>query len=184
MEPEHEGVEPSMRSRTVLPALLLVAFIVVPIAELAIIVAVGSSIGVLETVALLIAVSVLGTWLIRREGRAAWAAFRRSLAEGRAPTREVVDGALVLFAGALLLTPGFLSDLLGLSLAFPPTRAVVSRMIRSRIRTQLVVGPQAGMITTLLGARDGGSSPARRRRAADPLDVEVLDVRRTDEPRP
>lgn len=176
-----------MTSRRALPALLFVLFIVVPVAELALLISVGRSIGVLATVALLIAVSVLGTWLISREGRAAWAAFRRSLAEGRAPTKEVVDGALVLFAGALLLTPGFLSDLLGLSLAFPPTRAVVSRVIRSRIRTQLVVGGMgragAGVFATLLGARDQTTSSARSRRAADPLDVEVLDVRRTDEPR-
>jgi len=172
-----------------MPALLFALFIVVPIVELAILISVGSAIGALETVALLIVVSVLGTWLIRREGRAAWSAFRRSLASGRAPTKEVVDGALVLFAGALLLTPGFLTDLLGLSLAFPPTRAVVSRVIRSRIRSQLVVGGPAGLFTTVLGGRDAGPTPARGRRRpgppepSGPLDVEVLDVRRTDDPR-
>lgn len=165
-----------------MPALLFVLFIVVPIAELAILLSVGNAIGVFETVGLLILVSVLGTWLIRREGRAAWSAFRRSLAQGRAPTKEVVDGALVLLAGALLLTPGFLTDLLGLSLAFPPTRAIVSRVIRSRIRSQLVVGGPAGLFTTVLGSRDSGSTRAGRRGRTEPLDVEVLEVRRTDDP--
>src|SRR5688572_1402573 len=116
-----------------MPALLVVVFIVVPIVELAVIIQVGQAIGVLPTVALLIVDSIVGSWLLRREGKAAWARFRAALDAARIPNKEVIDGALVLFGGALMLTPGFISDILGLLLILPPTRAIVNRAIRSRV---------------------------------------------------
>jgi UPF0716 protein FxsA len=116
------------------PALLVVAFLVVPIVELAVILQVGQLIGTLPTVALLLAVSVAGAWLVRREGAAAWRRLRTALAQARMPATEVVDGALVLLGGALLLTPGFVTDALGLLLVVPPTRAVVNRAVRGRVR--------------------------------------------------
>ena len=108
---------------------LLLAFLVVPIVELFLIVQVGQQIGVLQTIGLLIAISVLGGWLVRREGARTWRAFTGATSAGRIPAREVADGALVLFGGALLLTPGFLSDILGLVCIVPPTRAVVRRWL-------------------------------------------------------
>src|ERR687884_523552 len=102
--------------------LLILLFIVVPIVELFVIIQVGEAIGVLPTIALLIADSVLGSMLMRSQGRAAWRRFNAALTEGRMPHREVLDGVLVIFGGALLLTPGFLSDILGLLLLLPPTR--------------------------------------------------------------
>src|ERR687884_1991401 len=107
-----------------LPLLLLI-FILVPIAEIAVIVQVGEAIGVWWTIALLIADSVLGSMLMRSQGRAAWRRFNAAVAEGRPPAREVLDGVLVIFGGALLLTPGFLTDVLGVLLLLPPTRAVI-----------------------------------------------------------
>src|SRR5436305_5155383 len=104
--------------------LLLIVFILVPIAELYVIIQVGEAIGVLPTIALLIADSVLGSLLLRGQGRAAWRRFNATLATGRPPAREVLDGALIIFGGALLLTPGFLSDILGVLLLLPPTRAL------------------------------------------------------------
>jgi UPF0716 protein FxsA len=112
-----------------LPILFLL-LIVVPLVELAIIVRVADQIGVLETIALLIGVSVAGAWLLKQQGMATWARLQRSLAEGRVPHQEVVDGAMILFGGALLLTPGFLTDVVGLILLFPFTRAALKGAFR------------------------------------------------------
>jgi UPF0716 protein FxsA len=114
--------------------LLFVAFLVVPILELWVIIQVGQEIGVLLTIALLIAVSIAGTWLLKQQGLATWQRVQQNLAEGRMPADEVIDGALILFGGALLLTPGFLTDVVGLTLLIPPTRAAVRRVARRTFR--------------------------------------------------
>lgn len=107
---------------------LVLLFIVVPIAELYVIIQVGGAIGVLPTLALLIADSFLGAALLRSQGRQAWARFNRALAESRVPAREVFDGAMIILGGALLLTPGFITDIFGLILLIPPTRDIVRRV--------------------------------------------------------
>lgn len=112
-----------------MPLLLVLLFLLVPIVELYVIIQVGQAIGVLNTIGILILDSVLGTVLLRSQGRAVWRRFNEALAAGRPPAREVLDGALVIFGGALLLTPGFLSDVLGIVLLLPPTRAVVRRIL-------------------------------------------------------
>jgi UPF0716 protein FxsA len=122
----------------VLP-LLLVVFIVVPIVELAVIIQVGQEIGVAPTIAILILDSVLGAVLMRSQGRAAWRRFNETLAAGRPPAREVLDGVLVIFGGALLLTPGFVTDIVGILLLLPPTRAVVRGLLVRRLGARLVV---------------------------------------------
>jgi UPF0716 protein FxsA len=122
----------------VLPLLLLL-FIVVPIAELVVIIQVGQLIGVWPTVALLIADAVLGSMLARSQGRAAWRRFNEAIATGRVPAREVMDGALVLLGGALLLAPGFLTDLFGAALLLPPTRAVVRAVLVRRFADRMIV---------------------------------------------
>jgi UPF0716 protein FxsA len=109
--------------------ILVIAFILVPLAELAVLIAVGQWIGLVPTLILLLVVSVAGAWLAKREGLAAWRRFQAALAQGRMPTVEVADGAMVLLAGALLLTPGFLSDVVGILLLLPPTRAIVRRQL-------------------------------------------------------
>jgi UPF0716 protein FxsA len=108
--------------------ILAIAFIVVPLAELAVLIAVGDVIGLLPTLVLLLVVSVAGAWLAKREGLAAWRRFQLALAEARVPTVEVADGAMILLAGALLLTPGFLTDVVGILLLLPPTRALARRL--------------------------------------------------------
>jgi len=109
-------------------ALVLVfIFIVVPIVELWVIIQVGGAIGVWPTIALLILDSILGTLLLRSQGRAAWARFNEALANRRPPAAEVFDGAMIILGGAFLLTPGFITDIIGLCLLLPPTRAVVRR---------------------------------------------------------
>ncbi|HEX6388846.1 MAG TPA: FxsA family protein [Solirubrobacteraceae bacterium] len=112
-----------------MPLLLFALFIVVPIVELYIIIQVGQAIGVWWTILLLIADSVLGTWLMRSQGRAAWGRFNQAMAAGRVPAREILDGALIIFGGAFLLAPGFLTDGIGLFFLLPPTRALARRFL-------------------------------------------------------
>ena len=116
--------------------LLVLIFIVLPIAELYVIIKVGEAIGVLPTIALLILDSFLGAALLRSQGRAAWRRFNEALAAGRIPTREVFDGAMVILGGAFLITPGFITDVIGVLLLLAPTRAIfrglVARMARRR----------------------------------------------------
>jgi UPF0716 protein FxsA len=121
-----------------MPLLLVVLFIVVPIVELFVIIQVGEAIGVLPTIALLIADSVLGSMLMRSQGRTAWWRFNAALAEGRIPHREVLDGALVIFGGALLLTPGFITDVFGAVFLLPPTRALLRRLLVRRFALRMV----------------------------------------------
>ena len=109
-------------------AALVALFIVVPIAELYVILKVGDAIGVVWTVLLLAADSVLGSLLLRSQGRAVWRRFNDALAAGRMPHREVQDGVLVIFGAAFLITPGFLTDVVGLLALLPPTRGVVRRL--------------------------------------------------------
>jgi UPF0716 protein FxsA len=117
---------------------LVLLFVVVPIAELYVIIQVGEAIGVWWTIAILIADSILGSILMRAQGRSAWRRFNEAVRAGRVPAREVVDGALVIFGGALLLTPGFLTDILGLVLLFPPTRTIVRALLVRRFAHRLV----------------------------------------------
>jgi UPF0716 protein FxsA len=120
-----------------LPLVLL--FIVVPIAELAVLLQVGQVIGVWWTIALLVADSILGSVLMRSQGRTAWRRFNDAVSAGRVPAREVLDGALVIFGGALLLTPGFITDILGAVLLIPPTRALVRRVLARRLSHRVAV---------------------------------------------
>ena len=112
---------------------LALLFLLVPIAELYVIIQVGEAIGLGWTVVLLIADSVLGSLLLRSQGRAVWRRFNEALAQGRVPHREVVDGVLVIFGGALLLTPGFLTDIVGITFLLPPTRAIIRRFLIRRL---------------------------------------------------
>jgi len=118
---------------------LLILFVTVPIVELAVILQVGDWLGFWPTIGLLIAGSILGSVLLRAQGRAAWRHFNEAIARGRPPAREVLDGVLVIFGGALLLTPGFVTDLVGITLLLPPTRAVVRRLLLRRFARRLLV---------------------------------------------
>jgi len=128
--------------------LLVFLFIAVPILELYVIIKVGGLIGVLPTLALLLAVSLLGAMLLRHQGRGAWRSFNQAIAERRFPGREVADGLLITIGGALLLTPGFITDAVGLLLLLPPSRALARRLLRSYVGHRFVVvgvggGPRA-----------------------------------------
>ena len=112
--------------------LLGVLFLVVPLAELAVIVQVSGAVGLGNTIVLLILVSVVGAWLVKREGIGVMRRVQAQLERGVVPGREVLDGFLILLAGALLLTPGFLTDVVGILLLVPPTRAVVRAVLARR----------------------------------------------------
>jgi UPF0716 protein FxsA len=143
-----------------MPLLLLIAvFIVVPLAELYVILQVGDAIGAVWTILLLAADSVVGSLLLRAQGRTVWRRFNGALGEGRMPHREVIDGVLVIFGGAFLITPGFLTDIVGLLLLIPPTRALIRRLVARRLGRRIAVGVV------------GGTARARRP-DADDLDVE------------
>jgi UPF0716 protein FxsA len=128
-----------------MPLLLILLFIVVPVAELYVIIKVGELIGVFPTLILLLADALLGSWLLKHQGRGAWRRFNEALAARRFPGREVVDGALIIVGGTLLLTPGFLTDIVGIFLLLPPTRAIVRRLLkRLTIGRFMVVGMPGG----------------------------------------
>ena len=121
--------------------LLAVLFVVVPLVELYLIIQVGQVIGALWTILLLVAVSVLGSYLIKREGRRAWEALRVAIESHRVPSREIADGALILVGGTLLLTPGFLTDVVGLWLVLPFTRPLARRALTGFVTRRLLGGP-------------------------------------------
>jgi UPF0716 protein FxsA len=140
-----------------MPFLLVALFILVPIAELAVIIQVGQAIGVWWTIAILIADSILGSLLMRSQGRIAWRRFNEALQAGRPPAREVLDGVLVIFGGAFLLTPGFITDIFGAIFLIPPTRAIVRRLLVRRFSERMIMAARsrAGTWSTRPGDVDG-----------------------------
>ena len=152
-----------------MPALLVVALLVVPLVELYVLIQVGQLLGVLPTLVLLVAMSLLGAYLLKREGAKTWRAFRAALQSGRVPAKEVADGGLVIFGGALLLTPGFATDLFGLACVLPPSRAVLRRLLTGLVARRLgVVGMVGGLAADSLGRR-------RARPGTGVVDGEVVD---------
>jgi UPF0716 protein FxsA len=122
----------------VLPVLIAL-FIGVPFAEIYVLLQVGQAIGPVNTIGLLILISVVGAWLAKREGLGVLRRMQRSIDSGRVPGAELVDGFLILLAGALMLTPGFLTDILAILLLLPPVRAVVRRELRRRVARRIQI---------------------------------------------
>ena len=120
-------------------AVLVVLFIGVPFAEIYVLLQVGHAIGVVNTLGLLILISVAGAWLAKREGLGVLRRMQRSIDSGRVPGAELVDGFLILLAGALMLSPGFLTDVVAILLLLPPVRAVVRRELRRRVARRIEI---------------------------------------------
>lgn len=118
--------------------LLALLFLAVPIIELAVIVQVSDALGLVDTLALLVLVSLAGAWLVRREGLGVLRRVQHQLHAGQVPGRELVDGLLILVGGALMLTPGFVTDGVGLALMLPPVRAAVRAGLARRLRDRVV----------------------------------------------
>jgi UPF0716 protein FxsA len=133
------------RRRSWLGWLLVALFIVVPIVEIYVIIQVGQAIGPWWTILLLIADSILGSWLIRHEGSRAWRALRDAIDSGRMPAKELSDGALILIGGTLMLAPGFVTDAFGILMILPFTRPVFRRLLTRVVASRLVIiGPETG----------------------------------------
>jgi len=122
----------------VLPV-LVVLFIGIPFAEIYVLLQVGHAIGVLNTLVLLVLVSIVGAWLAKREGLGVLRRMQQALNQGRVPGTELVDGFLILLAAALMLTPGFLTDIVAIFLLLPPVRAVVRRELRRRFARRIEI---------------------------------------------
>jgi UPF0716 protein FxsA len=144
-------------------ALLVVVFIVIPIVELYVIIQIGGLIGVWPTLALLLADALLGSLLLRHQGRGAWRRFNQALAERRFPGREVADGLMIAIGGTLLLTPGFVTDIFGVLLLLPPTRAIARSLLRRYAAHRFVV----------VGVGGPGSAPRGRDPANRPYDFDA-----------
>ena len=156
-----------------MPLLALIAiFVLVPLAELYVIFKVGDAIGILPTLAILVADSLIGSLLLKSQGRAVWQRFNDQLRSGHMPHREILDGVLVIFGGAFLITPGFLTDIIGILLLLPPTRSVFRGFLTRRL------GARAFM-----AAGDMAGARVRASRGGDPgRDVDGTAKERFDEP--
>lgn len=128
---------PGKRRGRILAVLALLLF-VMPLVEISAIIAVGQVIGLWPTVILLVVESAFGAWLVRREGGRAWRALATALRTGAMPSRELSDAALILVGGALLLTPGFVTDLVGFLVIAPPTRPVARRVLEGIVAQRLL----------------------------------------------
>jgi UPF0716 protein FxsA len=146
-----------------MPVLILVGlFVALPIVEIYVIIQVGQAIGALPTIVLLVLESLLGAWLVKREGRRAWRALTQTLSSGQLPGRELADAALVLVGGTLLLTPGFVSDVFGFFFVLPFTRPIARRILLSLAARRLATrarrgyGPSRSGVFTIYRGKGGG----------------------------
>lgn len=186
MAPRVTGQPPARRRRR-WPWVLVLLLLVVPTLEIAVIIGVGRVIGAWPTLVLLLVESALGAWLVKREGARTWSALATALNSGRMPSRQLADAALVLVGGTLLLTPGFVTDLVGFVFILPFTRPVARRALEAVVTRRLLsatfvtagfppppgrsgaAGP--GSVPT-----DGSAAPPRRSSAADDvIEGEIVD---------
>jgi len=155
--------------------LLVLLFIVVPIAELYVIIQVGGLIGVGPTLLLLLLDAILGSWLLKHQGRAAWRRFNQALAEKRIPGKEVADGFLIILGGALLIAPGFITDIFGILFLLPPTRAVARRILhRFTVGRVVVAGFPAGATMGGWSTGPGAARPGAKRSYDYDVDAEEV----------
>ena len=131
---------------------LFALFLIVPVLDLALLVAVGGRIGFWPTLAVVVLTAAVGSWLAKREGLAAWQRVQQKIGSGGIPGPELIDGLLILVSGTLLLTPGFLTDIAGLLGLFPPTRAAVRTAVRQRFERSVA----EGRIHVVSGGMRGG----------------------------
>lgn len=150
-----------------MPIVLLILFIVVPLAELYVIVQIAGQIGIVWTLLLLVADSVAGTLLMKSQGAAAWRRFNEATTAGRIPAREVADGALIILGGAFLLTPGFITDVFGFLLLIPPTRVLFRKTVVGLFAKRTPFG-YVGLKAAPHAERAWNERAARRRGGSTP----------------
>ncbi|MDB4662971.1 FxsA family protein [Verrucomicrobiales bacterium] len=147
---------------------LLILFIVVPLIELYLFMTIGAEIGIFPTVAIIVVTGALGAWLTRLQGLKTLRNFQKATSEGRMPHEEIMDGLMILVAGAVLLTPGFLTDAIGFSLLLPPVRAVVRKFLGGYLKSRIHI---VGMPTA-----DNPATAPRREDVVIEVESEVIDV--------
>lgn len=157
-------------------ALLILAFLVVPIVELYLFVQVSSAIGFGWALFWIVAVSVIGAALVKREGMGALRRANDKVAQGQVPTDELINGILIVAAGALMLTPGFLTDVIGVLLLLPPTRAILRVSLRSRFAAGPIVVGGFRRVADIRGGDVFGRDPFGR--AGD----DVMDAQSWEDP--
>jgi UPF0716 protein FxsA len=123
---------------------LALVFIVLPVAEIYVLIQIGQVIGAWWTVLLLLADGVAGSMLVKHEGGRAWRALQQAIEQRRMPATELADGALILIGGTLLVTPGFLSDVVGFFCILPVTRPLARRVLARMITRKFLGGPGGG----------------------------------------
>ena len=163
-----------------LTKLAVVALLLLPIIEIVVIVAVGEAIGGWPTFLLIVATSLLGAWLIRREGAKAWRALDQAVRSGRMPTREIADGIVVLVGGGLLLVPGFVTDVVGLVLVLPFVRPVARNLLAAVISRRLVTQTMSYTNLTVTEApeweqKETPEGPKRSPSSDDVVEGEIID---------
>ena len=128
--------------------LFVLLFVVAPIAELYVFVQASNAFGFLNSLGLLIVITIAGVWLVKREGLRVWSRFQQQLAAGQSPSREMADGVCILLAGVLLIAPGFLSDIVAVVLLVPPTRALLRPLLVRQFagRTRVVRATYGGRV--------------------------------------
>ena len=137
------------------PLLVLVLVIGVPIAELYVFVQMSHALGFFESLLLLAGISVVGAWIVKRQGLRVWRHFHEQVNQGAVPSKEIADGVILLVSGALLLTPGFITDALGVLLLLPPVRVLVRAVVSRRSRGgRVVTATYSGPV----GARGPGTT--------------------------
>jgi UPF0716 protein FxsA len=156
---------------------LFLLFTLVPLVELYLLIAIGGSVGVAPTIALIATTGILGAWLAKREGRKALASYQEALTQGRLPEDGIVSGLLILVGGVLLIAPGVLTDVVGLSLMIPPIRRGVAKLVTRRVEARI----QSGQIGVMhigpgFGPGFGVNASEGSERTRGVVDVEVVDV--------
>lgn len=116
---------------------LIAAFLIIPLVEIWILIQVAASTGLLNTIGLLIVLSVIGAWLVKREGLSVFRKAQNELVQGQLPERQILDGLLILFGGALMLTPGFFTDFIGFCLLFPLSRILFRTILIKRMSSRI-----------------------------------------------
>ncbi len=145
---------------------LLIAFIAVPLIEIGLFIQVGGLIGLFPTLAIVLVTAILGTWLVRTQGAMALGQLRTSFSDLRDPTEPLVHGAMILFAGALLLTPGFFTDAVGFAFLVPSIRQAAYKALRARVNVQSFGTPGQGTY----------QGPSRRSDQSDVIDADYHEI--------
>ncbi len=152
---------------------LLAAFIVIPLVEFILLMQLASKTGIWTTIAIVVFTGMLGSWLARREGVIAWTRFQEALAQNRMPSREIQDGLMIVFAAALLLTPGLLTDTFGFALLIPPSR----NFLRTHVLSRFFRGFKVQVV-------GGGSPYSASHSRSDQLDSNTVEAKSVQQKQP